>query len=64
MFWTNKKFVIFYQLLKLRKIRGKNWGKQNWLFGGLMSRKDSFGKFLLVVLTLLSEQRRRQENDY
>jgi hypothetical protein len=21
---------------KLRKIRGKNWGKQDWLFGGLI----------------------------
>ena len=29
---------LLFQLLKLRKNRGKNWGKQNWLFGGLMSR--------------------------
>ena len=27
-----------FKLVKLRKFRGKNLGKQNWLFGGLMSR--------------------------
>ena len=36
LFWTNKVCFLF-QLLKLRKILGKNWGKQEWLFGGLMS---------------------------
>ena len=30
LFWTNKKG--FFKLLKLRKIRGKNWGKQDWWF--------------------------------
>jgi hypothetical protein len=35
LFWTNKKFL--FQMLKLRKNRRKNWGKQDWLFGGLMS---------------------------
>ena len=24
--------------VKLRKFLGKNWGKQNWLFGGMISR--------------------------
>ena len=24
--------------MKLRKTRGKTWGKQDWLFDGLMSR--------------------------
>ena len=32
-------FVPFhFHLVKLRKIRGKNWGKQNSWFGGLMSQ--------------------------
>ena len=26
------KVYFLFQLIKLRKIRGKNWGKQNWLF--------------------------------
>ena len=26
------KVCFLFQLLKLRKIRGKNWGRQNWLF--------------------------------
>ena len=30
-FCTNKKFFLF-QLLKLRKMYGNNWGKQNWWF--------------------------------
>jgi hypothetical protein len=29
LFWTNKRF---FQLLKQRKIRGENWGKQDSLF--------------------------------
>ena len=28
LFWTNKKFVCFFQLLKLRKIRGQNLGNE------------------------------------
>ena len=42
-FWTKVSFLL--KLLKLRKIRGKDWGKLEWLFGGLMSRtryKSSF----------------------
>ena len=35
-------FLEFFSVLsvekELRKFRGKNLGKQNWLFGGLMSR--------------------------
>ena len=31
-FWTNEKFVFVFQLLKLRKNHGKNWGKQDWWF--------------------------------
>ena len=27
-----------FELLKLKKIRGKNWRKQDWLFGDLTSR--------------------------
>ena len=38
LFWTNKKFLFLFQLLKLRKFRGTNWGKQDSWFGGLMSR--------------------------
>ena len=26
------------KMLKLRKFRKQNWGKQDWLFGGFMSR--------------------------
>ena len=32
------KVCFLFQLVKLRKIRGKKWGKQNQWFGGLMSR--------------------------
>ena len=36
LFWTNKKFVCLFQLLKLRKNRGNPWGKTRlvvWCFG-------------------------------
>ena len=36
-FGSMKSFFSF-QLLKLRKIRERNWRKQDWLFGSLMSR--------------------------
>ena len=32
------KSLFLFQLLKLRKFRGKNWGKQDSWFGGFMSR--------------------------
>ena len=35
--WTNKKCFFLFQRLKMIKNRGKNWGKQNWLFDGLIS---------------------------
>ena len=31
-----EKVCLLFQLLKQRKIRKNNWGKLNWLFGGLM----------------------------
>ena len=30
--WDQSKVFFLFQLLKLRKIRGKNWGKQDWWF--------------------------------
>ena len=37
--WTNESSFSFStaQTEKLRKNCGNNWGRQDWLFGGLMS---------------------------
>ena len=50
LFWTKTRFFILFQLLKLRKIHGKNWGKQNWFFGGLMSRT----RYSIVTYTIFT----------
>ena len=45
--WKRKQ--VFSQTSKLRKIRGKNWRKLDWFFGGLMSRtRYSIENFYLV----------------
>ena len=44
-FWTNENFIFLFQLLKLRKIWGKNLGKQIWLFG-------DFDKKIIISLTI------------
>ena len=37
-FWTNEKFVFFSNCWSWENLMEKIWGKQNWLFGVLMSR--------------------------
>ena len=47
---------FFFQLLELRKIRRKNWGKHYWFFGGLMSQTRYYLKrinFSKKYLTLV-----------
>ena len=41
--------VLSFQLLKLRKICGKNWEKQNWFYGGLLSRTRYFSEGILTL---------------
>jgi hypothetical protein len=46
------KSLFSFSTAKLRKIRGKNWGRQDWLFGGLISQTRYFFEsrvFSLVV---------------
>ena len=38
LFWTKKKFVFFFNCSSWEKFVEKNWVKQDWLFGVLMSR--------------------------
>ena len=60
MFWTNKKVISFSMAQMLAQIE-KNWGKQNWLFGGLMSRtgqksmkRNLFYFFSILVIYFFS----------
>ena len=49
-FWTNKKFVFFFNY-STEKISLKKWGKQDLWFGCLMSRIDNMSCILFYMAT-------------
>jgi hypothetical protein len=49
----DRSHIQLHQLLKLRKNWGRNWGKQDWWFGGLMSRTRYIA---LIICSLQLEQ--------